>query len=215
MRVLILFFITLNFTLNAQLYFQFTWGNEQIENNKKYQLSDGDWIEFNELKLYLSNYRLGGKHHELSLNAVDLLDNEFPESKIILDSLNLNLYETLHFNFGLDSTINTSGILNGDLDPMNGMYWAWNSGYIHFKMTGKSSLISTPKKEFEFHLGGYRKPNQTYFSVELPIMGSKLQLDLKSLFAEHIKIQQESVIMIPSPNAKKICEAASKLFSIK
>jgi len=58
------------------------------------------------------------------LKLVDLIDNENAESKVILDSVKINYFETLTFQFGLDSVINTSGIPDGDLDPINGMYWA-------------------------------------------------------------------------------------------
>jgi hypothetical protein len=214
-RLLILFFVILDFNLSAQLHFQFTWGKEPIENQKKYQLNEGDWIEFDELKLYLSNYSLSKSNSGVILKLVDLIDNENAESKVILDSVNINSFEDLTFQFGLDSIINTSGILDGDLDPMNGMYWAWNSGYIHLKMVGKSSQVNTAKNQFEYHIGGYRNPNITYFSVELPLIGKTLKLDLKPLFTETIEFQHESIIMIPSPNAKIIAESVSHLFSIE
>jgi hypothetical protein len=214
-RLLILFFVILDFNLSAQLHFQFTWGKEPIENHKKYQLNEGDWIEFDELKLYLSNYSLSKSNSGVILKLVDLIDNENAESKVILDFVNINSFEDLTFQFGLDSIINTSGILDGDLDPMNGMYWAWNSGYIHLKMVGKSSQVNTAKNQFEYHIGGYRNPNKTYFSVELPLIGKTLKLDLKPLFTETIEFQHESIIMIPSPNAKIIAESVSHLFSIE
>jgi hypothetical protein len=215
MRIPILFLLLLNFNLNAQLNFQFTWGNQNIENNKMYIFNETDWIEFSELKIYFSNYSLSKSNGGIILKLVDLIDNENAESKVILDSININFFEDLTFQFGLDSINNTSGILDGDLDPMNGMYWAWNSGYIHLKMVGKSSLVPTTKNEFEFHLGGYRKPNETYFDVTLPINGNTLKLDLKSLFLNHIDFNKTSKIMIPCESAKKITHATANLFSIE
>lgn len=215
MRIPILFLLLLNFNLNAQLNFQFTWGNQNIENNKMYIFNETDWIEFSELKIYFSNYSLSKSNGGIILKLVDLIDNENAESKVILDSININFFEDLTFQFGLDSIINTSGILYGDLDPINGMYWAWNSGYIHLKMVGKSSLVPTTKNEFEFHLGGYRKPNETYFDVTLPINGNTLKLNLKSLFLNHIDFNKTSKIMIPCESAKIITSAAANLFSIE
>ena len=98
---------------------------------------------------------------------------------------------------------------------MNGMYWAWNSGYIHLKIVGKSSLVQTVKNEFEFHLGGYRKPNETYFDVTLPINGNNLKLNLKTLFLNHIDFNKTAQIMIPCEAAKMITSAAANLFSIE
>jgi hypothetical protein len=95
------------------------------------------------------------------------------------------------------------------------MYWAWNSGYIHLKMVGKSSIAQSKKNEFEFHLGGYRKPNETYFDVTLPIKGNNLKLNLKPLFLNHIDFNKTTQIMIPGEAAKTITSAASNLFSIE
>ena len=134
MRCLLLILTFLGTQINAQLNFEFVWGNEKIENFKNYSFLNNDSISFSELKLYVSDYLLKSADRYLSVNSVDLIDNGIPSSKIILDSINLSSYETISFNFGVDSTINTSGILTGDLDPMKGMYWAWNSGYIHLKM---------------------------------------------------------------------------------
>lgn len=213
MRFLFFLFIIFNFHLSAQMNFEFTWGNEKIENFKRYPLNNNDWIEFSELKIYLSNYILSEKNHTIELNSVDLIDNENTDSKVILDSINPSSFESLTFNIGLDSVINTSGILLGDLDPINGMYWAWNSGYIHLKMIGKSSLVNAAKNEFEFHLGGYRKPNETCFKVTLPIGGNTVKLDLKPLFLNHIELNNTALIMIPGAQAKKIMQEAVKLFS--
>ena len=215
MRILIFLLGFLNFNLNAQLNFQFTWENQTIENNKRYYFNAKDWIEFSELKIYLSNYSLSKNNRGVILKSVDLIDNENSESKVILDSINTNFFETLTFHFGLDSSINTSGILDGDLDPMNGMYWAWNSGYIHLKIVGKSSLVQSAKNEFEFHLGGYRKPNETYFDVTLTINGNNLKLNLKTLFLNHIDFNKTAQIMIPCEAAKMITSAAANLFSIE
>ena len=215
MRILILFFLLLNSNLNAQMNFQFNWGDQNIENNQRYYFNEKDWIEFSELKIYLSNYSLGKNHGEVILKLVDLVDNENADSKIILDSLDINDFETFSFQLGLDSIINTSGILYGDLDPINGMYWAWNSGYIHLKMVGKSSLVPCTNNEFEFHLGGYRKPNETFFDVTLPIKGNILKLNLKSLYLNHIDFNTTTQIMIPGSTAKKITDATANLFSIE
>ena len=215
MRCLLLILTFLGTQINAQLNFEFVWGNEKIENFKNYPFLNNDSISFSELKLYVSDYLLKSDDRYLSVNSVDLIDNGIPSSKIILDSINLSSYETLSFNFGMDSTINTSGILTGDLDPMKGMYWAWNSGYINLKMVGKSSLVNTLKNEFEYHLGGYRKPNGTCFRVSLPLTTNSIQLDLKSLFLNPIDLKNNPVIMIPGKTASQITESASNLFSIE
>ena len=57
--------------------------------------------------------------------------------------------------------------MGGDLDPTKGMYWAWQSGYINFKMEGSCSQCLATKNNFEFHLGGYQQPFYAMQTIEL------------------------------------------------
>src|SRR5690606_16379169 len=61
--------------------------------------------------------------------------------------------------------------LTGALDPGgsmadDGMYWAWNSGYIFVKLEGSSSFGNPVNDKFYYHIGLYggysfRTPNNT------------------------------------------------------
>jgi hypothetical protein len=95
---------------------------------------------------------------------------------------------------------------------MNGMYWAWNSGYIQFKCTGTSSLIPLLDKTFEFHLGGYRAPFETVQSIQLPILGNKLILDIKPFFEQTVDLPLIQRVMIPGNMAQSYCQELSKSF---
>jgi hypothetical protein len=65
----------------------------------------------------------------------------------------------LTFNLGIDSLAHYRGTESGPLDPIHGMYWTWQSGYIHFKLEGSvKQKHQSSWQEFEYHLGGYRKP---------------------------------------------------------
>ena len=50
--------------------------------------------------------------------------------------------------------------MDGDLDPVHGMYWTWQSGYIQFKLEG---LLrdSAGERKLELHLGGFEGENKT------------------------------------------------------
>ena len=39
---------------------------------------------------------------------------------------------------------------SGDLDPLKGMYWTWQSGYINFKIEGSSPYVVI-KEQVCFH----------------------------------------------------------------
>ena len=64
---------------------------------------------------------------------------------------------------------NVAGAIGGTLDPINGMYWAWNSGYVNFKIEGTSTLSNARKNAFKFHLGGYQHPYNSYRAVLIKI----------------------------------------------
>ena len=186
---------------------------QKVELSKKYE-SDGNWFQFESLRFYISAVSISGEKSRWkdpqSLHLIDLED-----SLSLFISHEAKNGNRLTFNIGLDSSTNVSGIMDGDLDPIKGMYWAWNSGYIHLKMVGKSSLVNTLKNEFEYHLGGYRKPNGTCYRVSLPLTTNSIQLDLKPLFLNHIDLKNTPVIMIPGKAASQITESASNLFSIE
>ena len=71
---------------------------------------------------------------------------------IEMDSLPLGLYKSIKFMIGVDSTRNVSGSQTGALDPANGMFWTWNSGYIFLKMEGTSPVIPNTGHNFTFHI---------------------------------------------------------------
>lgn len=75
-----------------------------------------------------------------------LTDIENPTSLAFSHSINKNKkYKRVQFSIGMDSIANVSGAFGSDLDPTNGMYWAWQSGYINFKLEGNHTL---PKKNW-------------------------------------------------------------------
>ncbi|MEN9332504.1 MAG: hypothetical protein RLZZ94_1594, partial [Bacteroidota bacterium] len=94
------------------------------------------------------------------INILDSLHNHF--------SLDINSNRDLDFvsfNLGIDSTINVSGAMEGDLDPMNNMYWTWQSGYINIKFEG--SIDDGVQREY--HLGGYAYPNNALQKVNFKL----------------------------------------------
>ena len=117
----------------------------------------------------------------------------------------------------IDSVTNVSGALGGDLDPTKGMYWTWQSGYINFKLEGKSNLCPTRKNEFHFHLGGYLHPYNALKTVKLKVQQSTdiaVVFDVKKLFSA-IDLKSTNQIMTPMKEAVLISEKVAQAFSIK
>lgn len=115
----------------------------------------------------------------------------------------------LRLILGVDSLTTSKGILEGDLDPTLGMYWTWQSGYINVKLEGSSPLIPGKRKEFQFHLGGYRSPfvaAQTFFPPLAPETSiAVVELELAE-FMRVVQFQQMYRIMSPSMKAVQLSQ---------
>lgn len=200
--ILILFF----FQARSQLLFSFTWNDKPIDLLKYYPLGEKDSIQFTDLKCYLSNIELigkGNKRYKVT-PSVFLIDAQEATSFVLDSTVDVRNFKSISLTLGLDSVVNTSGDLEGALDPILGMYWAWNTGYIHYKLVGHSSLVPTPSKLFDFHIGGYRKPNLTYFKLEIPLTSNTLELDLYQLFNEKLNLTLQHQLMIPGKLAHEL-----------
>lgn len=122
----------------------------------------------------------------------------------------------LSFLLGTDSLANVSGAMGGDLDPSRGMYWAWNSGYINFKMEGTSPVCSSRNNEFQFHLGGYAYPNATVQQVKLELSDASVTVlvDVAQLL-ETVDLKALSKFMSPGAEAVALSKQAATIFRVK
>lgn len=213
MKQLVTFMVLMVFSHQAhtQLNVSVYWGKDQIELEKYYKLGK-DSLIFHELKFYLSDFQFEQESRKHLLVGPKLIDLEDTNSYHLFPDFPVDKYQSLRFHFGLDSSYHVSEIVDGPLNPMNGMYWAWNSGYIQFKCTGTSSLIPLLDKTFEFHLGGYREPFETVESIQLPILGNKLILDIKPFFEQTVDLPLIQRVMIPGKMAQSYCQELSKSF---
>ncbi len=207
-------------TSNEIIEFKLSINHHPIKVDKKYfnhTLSDS--IHFDAIRFYVSNFQffqdevfvasLQKKHH--------LIDLENPASlKIDLEeNANLN-FNKIKFDFGIDSLTNVSGAFGGDLDPTNGMYWTWQSGYINFKLEGVTPSCPARKNFFQFHLGGYQAPFANAQNVELPILDKKnitIELPVDQLL-EKINFKETYQIMSPNQQAVDMAQLIASIFFI-
>lgn len=203
------------------LEFHPQFGNSDlIVNEKFYKLSNADSIQFETLKFYISGIELlnDDKMIWAEENSFHLADASAQKSL----SINLQIpskaaFNKVKFNLGIDSITNVSGALGGDLDPTRGMYWTWQSGYVNFKLEGKSNLCNTRNKELQFHLGGYQYPFNALQKIILNVIANEktvIVLDLEKLISG-IDLPKQNEIMSPSKEAVLLSEKVSKCFSIK
>jgi hypothetical protein len=196
------------------------YGTTPLKLQNKY-LSNTDTLEIEAFKFYVSNIEIqfADRTRIKPKNNYHLINIENSNSFSIPIAAKQNkVISKVTFNIGVDSIASVSGALAGDLDPANGMYWAWQSGYINMKIEGKSNSCKTRKNQFHFHLGGYLKPNNALRKVALETTESSenisIAVDLEKLFSE-IVLSKTNSIMIPGPQAMMLSDLATKMFAIE
>lgn len=149
-------------------------------------------------KYYIGNLSLIRKNGtKYSCDNYFLIDEEKPNSKIIsLENVPDGEYTSINFTIGVDSIDNCSGAQSGALDPINGMFWTWNTGYIFLKLEGISDFSSLPNSLYEYHIGGFKEPNYSIREVSLPLYTS---LILTSNSKENIEIKADVIEILKSP----------------
>ena len=190
-------------------------------NAAQYSSNTNEKIAFTKLKYYVGNISFvyeSGKVYSDS-KRYHLLDFEKPASMMWdLEGVPEGKIVRVDFGIGVDSLSNAEGLMDGDLDPMNGMYWAWSSGFINFKLEGN---YGDKQNEFKYHIGGFLMPNQSYQSASIPLnltvekskeLAIDIYVNLASLF-NNAKIESESSILSPSLKAKKYASKLPQMFS--
>lgn len=119
------------------------------------------------LKYYISNIVLVRSDQlEYKATNYELIDIDSPSSlSFSVTGAPPGYYTAVKFKMGIDSTSNFSGPQNGDLDPVNGMLWDWNSGYVFFKHEGYFMDSTGVQTEVHFHYGTLK----ALVSEELPV----------------------------------------------
>jgi|TARA_B110000259_G_C13908291_1_gene359788 hypothetical protein len=180
-----------------------SWGAEKIELNHTY----GDSFSFSKIRFYISN--VGFYNEELNEDYLS------KKQAYLMDISNVQMlkiptpdsfhFTHLRFTLGIDSNTNSQGALSEDLDPIHGMYWTWQSGYINTKIEG-----SRGDEKFTYHLGGYSFPYNASQEVMLPVSNKTLPFQLQAIGS----IDQLN-IMRPSNEAIYLSEKIAQSFNPK
>lgn len=121
---------------------------------------------------------------------------------------------SISYLLGTDSLINVSGVYSGDLDPILGMYWAWNSGYINWKLEGNFK-----GEDFTYHVGGYAYPNPTMQRISHEVNQNateKIVITIELIqFLRSIDFSANSMIMSPRKEAVNLANSFVQYFSIR
>lgn len=186
--------------------------------NDSFYVKGNERIVLETLRFYISGIRLlqndslvwkeSGSYHLYDLEEAKGIVLPVPASVT---------YNRIRFYIGIDSLTNVSGAMGGELDPVKGMYWTWQSGYINFKAEGRSSASAHPKKEFQLHLGGYENPHNALRQITLSTRQQSVidvYFDLQQ-FLQAAELAKRSHIMSPGPEAVKLSAMAAECFKTK
>lgn len=186
-------------------------GNQKLELGKSYYQSiQKDSIQITTFRFYISHLEFLKEGKVIGKYAQEfiLMDMEKPETFVLQYIYGAIQPDQVRFQIGIDSATNVSGAMGDDLDPTNGMYWAWQSGYINVKLEGKSIACPARNHVFQYHLGGYLKPYLAVKEVttELNTKGkNELGFDL-SLFFDSVNVRELYEVMRPCEQAVKLAE---------
>lgn len=136
-------------------------------------------------------------------------------------------YTSITFLIGVDKDRNTSGAQTGALDPANGMFWTWSSGYIMSKLEGTSPQSSDMSKKITYHIAGFsgvnnvlRSPTLTFTTnaIVSKTQHSKINIncDVLEWFKAPNLISFSTVnnVTTVSPEAKQIADNYVDMFSV-
>lgn len=119
----------------------------------QYVTAANDTIKVTQLSYYITNIELTTKQGtKVRLGNANLINFIPPAaSSFTLNNIPAGTYTNIAYLIGVDSTRNSTGTNQGDLDPNLGMYWAWSTGYVFVRLKGRFSSAETG---YSFDIGG-------------------------------------------------------------
>ncbi len=130
-----------------------------------YTNSKGEPFSVTWLTYYVSNIKLKRSDGVVYEDPVSpdgsrgyyLVDEKSAESQeITLKNVPAGEYSEVTFTIGVDAGQVNQAAQRGALDPANGLFWSWNSGYISMALEGVSASSTEADDVFQFHVGGYK-----------------------------------------------------------
>lgn len=116
----------------------------------------GEQYTIRKFKYYISNVSvLSGNKETKEKNSYHLVDENKSASLSFSFPVQAGKYGVVSFLLGVDSLRNVSGAQSGALDPLNDMFWTWNTGYVMAKLEATSPQSNIFNKKVEYHIGGF------------------------------------------------------------
>ncbi|HVX51612.1 MAG TPA: MbnP family protein [Chitinophagaceae bacterium] len=208
------------------LTFRITAGDQPLVPGNTYTNPFGEQYTVKKFRYYITQLQF------LDSNSTSI--QFFPDDYFIIDAgdsgtqtitipLSIKKITSMSFLIGVDSVTNVSGVQTGALDPANGMFWTWNTGYITLKLQATSPAALVPANEFTFDVGGYKHGENVSRKIEFRIHHKRLvhniefKVDVNKLFngKHNIKIAEHPMCHEPGPLAMQLADNYATMFSIQ
>jgi len=203
-------------------------GNRPFHFDSSYVNAAGESFQITKCLFYISNFSVtysDGKKAKMpaSYFLIDLSDSSSCRIQLPIENKKI---QSLHFLLGIDSATNVKGIQKGVLDPVRGMFWTWNTGYVMAKMEGISPASTMPGKKFSYHVGGFAGNQNVVKSIDLNLSGNQpinkehslvLLADLIHWFngPSPLSIAAQPTCHSPGELAQKIAGNYQSMFSLQ
>ncbi len=216
MRLICVFFLVISICFlkaqNSEIAFLPTYGDAKLGLNTPYFCtSTNDSIQFTTVKFYVSHIKLYKQQAVVYKSSTPKLVDISKSSSLVITA-SISSFDSISFMIGVDSLTQVSGAYGGDLDPTNGMYWTWQSGYINAKIEGNAKACPTRNNQFQLHLGGYLSPYNINRIVSFNTGPNIIQINFEQ-WANTTDFTQNHHIMSPGKNAINAMDNFVKSFS--
>lgn len=143
---------------NVQLSFANEFGGQALQLNKTYTTLLNDQLTITTFNYYVSNIALKKADgtvwtQEESYHLYKTDDQNNGQFAINLQEVPQGQYTELTFSVGIDPLRNSSGAQEGALDPINGMFWTWKTGYMFVKSEGFYYQNGQKQGAWVYHTG--------------------------------------------------------------
>ncbi|MES1215009.1 MAG: MbnP family protein [Bacteroidota bacterium] len=174
----------------VELRFSHFVGDQKLNIDSTYKNAFGETYTISRFKYYVTNIKLVKSSDDSEIEIKDsyfLVYDDDDLSKTISLSVPEGNYSAISFLLGVDSLHNVSGAQTDALDPMNGMFWTWNTGYVIVKLEGRSSVSTLPGNLIEYHLGGFKGPDKVNRRISLPFPEGNMYVNDKKTLVLNVK----------------------------
>ena len=219
--------------VNFQIAFKAVVDGDDLILGKIYKNSFAEEYSVKTFKFYIHGIELINTRTNtiarVEKNNHYLINPADPQGGLVQLSLPAGVYDRLNFIIGVDSIRNVSGAQTGALDPAQGMFWTWSTGYIMAKLEGTSPVAATPNNVVEYHVGGFKAGESVLRKVTLDFpVAEKLELkqgahgsinltaNINRWFSpvHAIRIRDKAVSMTPGTLATQIADNYSTMFTV-